>query len=1270
MGILKKILANKFVKMLISPKFLKIALLSLVAIALLVVIFKWLRKKTKKKAGGEEEAKKITPKTLVSIWKKFKKHIPGEFRRSILLYQPVVVFGESGSGKSLLIDNYTDWKGQSYQFYPSYTTETDLQIYLGSQVLAQEVPASLLNDTSKNARNACINLWKRFFKKRSPLIIVTLKASALNSVTPEALRRQAQMIRGKINIISKLRGKPVDIRVVLTHMDQVDGYTSFASFLSENHIPLEINLKGMDLENELKHCLEPYEKYLSLALTRSSSKDYKKMLQFSIEVPNTLSALSVFLRTLIEYDPLGHQPKLDELYLISNMDENKISNPFRSEWPREILSALKTNLKRHKVACACVIAAVVGYFLLNYVYEKEKWGQTKSSLTSFQASPSYMKYKEAKQQMATLGKKENEFLRIFSKAFYSHKRKFQHEFKEGIKKLYDLRLNNADIITTKFQAKPSKNLYHNARKKVMELVKLRAIKEIDGQMITLFLDREKNVRSQFVEGIRKSYILPLIDRCKNSVNPGEQLLYLFALMYASQNNETGKLILKNPSQWAKNFDLPKQVIKDYILYSDTAWTEFTDVGEIPERSTDNLNPLNNPDPWIFFFLKSSKAFKRPFITPKYLEILQKEGKILEDVIEQVGSYSASQVLFDALDKETTLNIRKIYEPMRMTNWIAKNNKKLKEFFYLIRQYPIVVSQKTNKTLFQFNYNIKTSMLYSSKKNTFEDFKFQLLNRTFTFQERDWLSVIRNSKIVVIINSFIRNNQLKDDGIFFSGNYVLEDIDSNTYNNGDGFVQGKTIIPGRYTKEGFEKEVKAVLREFKRNLKSIPKALGDKRRHISNFIIKKVEDYSNTYYRQYERFYITFDVEAESNLGLSLILKQMRLPSSYFHEFLLDLAENTSLQQKDKEISEFVWPVYQSLKVFEPINKLVLNKDNPQLRIYQAILQKIQAKLDSENAVAEEEEEKKEEEPKIDITDLSMTLSESGRLTLPIFLDEQNSYLADTKRWLKSVGISEDWQKPFLAPIYKVYDLGLVDIEKSVNKNWKLHVLPILTPLLGKFPFHKKSERNILPEKLEATIHPTAGSFWIAFNKLIAPVCVKKNGIWKARKSFRAPFIISKDILKTVNHFQWLSKKLWDKEGNAQTLKFKVKTKPLTIELYKKRDIATLSYLSAGKSSVFNFNQKPRWKSFEIKWWVQDTSKVGMEFKNPEEPEVDNVKYSIVISDVLWSFFRLLLRSRTLEKDAWTWVFPETASDYTTTKVIYYIKDNPWKLFELELTEKE
>ena len=142
-------MVGQAIKFLFAPENrLWLAAVILAIILISVLLFFWRRKRKARKTAVAEapktlaaEAEELEPErpaipksSLVVVWKSFLKGIPGKFRRSIMLYQPFVVLGDSGSGKSLLINNYTDWQGQARQFYPSHTQDPILQVYLGSRI--------------------------------------------------------------------------------------------------------------------------------------------------------------------------------------------------------------------------------------------------------------------------------------------------------------------------------------------------------------------------------------------------------------------------------------------------------------------------------------------------------------------------------------------------------------------------------------------------------------------------------------------------------------------------------------------------------------------------------------------------------------------------------------------------------------------------------------------------------------------------------------------------------------------------------------------------------------------------------------------------------------------------------------------------------------------------------------------------------------------------------------------------------------------------------
>ncbi|MGD8382845.1 MAG: hypothetical protein PVJ11_11920, partial [Syntrophobacterales bacterium] len=375
----KKVAASPFLKKFLGLEIWPYWVAILVLAALVVLLFFLIKRRRAKKVAPPLEETKEKPfpsSTLLTIWKEFLLQIPKEFRRSIMMYEPFVVLGESGVGKSSLIDNCTDWQGQARQFYPSYTTDPLLQIYLGSKVVVQEIPSALLNDSSKPARAALRKLWKPLFRKREPTVVVVLNGIGILSDTIESIKKHAQMIRGKINIISRIRRKPVKICLALTHMDQHNGFLEFSSFLNRNNIPLDLTFGSKAELQNLETCLEPYEDYLSHALTTLPAGEYLKVISFLRRAPELLSRISVFGRILQGPDPLSPEPEIVRVCLTSQEEGDEVtSNPFVSSLTTEDFRRLQPLLK-HQIAAAAVLVLGLIYLGSGYLYERHLLNKT------------------------------------------------------------------------------------------------------------------------------------------------------------------------------------------------------------------------------------------------------------------------------------------------------------------------------------------------------------------------------------------------------------------------------------------------------------------------------------------------------------------------------------------------------------------------------------------------------------------------------------------------------------------------------------------------------------------------------------------------------------------------------------------------------------------------------------------------------------------------------------------------------------------------------
>ncbi len=253
----------------------------------------------------------IDSKRLTSIWEKFLSNLPGPARAAVPEHAHFVVLGTAGSGKSTLIQRKVDWQGQASQFLPSYTADPLLQIFLGGKTVVQELAGPLLESTSRATNDALTRLYSKLDLDRPPTVVLVLKTSSLVNSTPDQVRQQAQLMRGKINLLSQAFNAPIPTRICLTNMDRTHGYGDVARFLKRNKLSLELPL-GADAG--LVHSLQSYEKYLPRALTTLPVAAFQSNVEFLLSAEDVLGPVRSFVTALLEGSLTAARPELQKLY--------------------------------------------------------------------------------------------------------------------------------------------------------------------------------------------------------------------------------------------------------------------------------------------------------------------------------------------------------------------------------------------------------------------------------------------------------------------------------------------------------------------------------------------------------------------------------------------------------------------------------------------------------------------------------------------------------------------------------------------------------------------------------------------------------------------------------------------------------------------------------------------------------------------------------------------------------------------------------------------
>lgn len=322
--------------------------------------------------------KKDSKRSFYFAWKKFLRQIPAESRPIINSYQHFIVLGTAKSGKTDLTQGLIEQSQDLYPFDTSYTALPEVQFYLGPNQVIQEISFSALEDRTIGIRKKIIHLWKKLYVRRDPIILIVYNCFASEHQNLRELNKLAQLIAGKISLLSEITKKPLQIRIVLTNQDRTPGYLEFARFLKQQNLSFNINLSSNFESNTLADALKDfYEQHLSLMLTTTSNHDFSKILLFSKEMPLLFPTIEEFLRALVARVSFSGSLKLDSLAFTSNQETSTSFIPFQWNKLPAMEIFFRHPMLKHQIASACLFLFFTS-LLLNVYFQQRSglvWAQ-------------------------------------------------------------------------------------------------------------------------------------------------------------------------------------------------------------------------------------------------------------------------------------------------------------------------------------------------------------------------------------------------------------------------------------------------------------------------------------------------------------------------------------------------------------------------------------------------------------------------------------------------------------------------------------------------------------------------------------------------------------------------------------------------------------------------------------------------------------------------------------------------------------------------------
>ncbi|HND11287.1 MAG TPA: type VI secretion IcmF C-terminal domain-containing protein [Pseudomonadota bacterium] len=577
---------------------------------------------------------RILADSLLAVWRTFLDRQPPAARALVSRYPWVVLMGESGAGKTALVDAKADCRSQQLNDFPSYTDDPLLKLHLGRRAVIHELGPELLSDNTIGAKLALSHLWKPLCRTRPPLAVIVLSLAQLHRATPTELRTSALRLASRLKLLSRLRGARILTRVCVTHLEILDevstaaqvrnatsqtpsGSESLAQLLFERRVPLVLDLDGLSVPKgpseppvSLLHPSEPqplpsepgplatrflhYAGQLKFALPTLPAGGFDQMVHAMATAPQALLPVETLLVELLriceDTTPRSMAAiQLDKLYLVPQSQQLQRANPL-------------------------VVAGVIPPRLSPALHFRGLRGlwlalRTSNVLSSWHAVLCLLLI-----SVAALS---------FGSLYLNHRQTVQR-----------LASDCARLVENIPRAKEASGrpgdspvVWRNAH---MAATSLQAVAEAERYwpLLPRTLRSEKNqARAQFVESVRRLYLEPVMENnrplardgaatlklaiAKQSFVPEDhvgtetaitKMIYALGAWNASGSNALGDLIRKDPPTWASLLEIPEETLLRYV---DVAPGCAIQANRKPP-STNQQDQLNSQSGW-FAFIEHIKA---------------------------------------------------------------------------------------------------------------------------------------------------------------------------------------------------------------------------------------------------------------------------------------------------------------------------------------------------------------------------------------------------------------------------------------------------------------------------------------------------------------------------------------------------------------------------------------------------------------------------------------------------------------------------------------
>ncbi|MEO1233034.1 MAG: type VI secretion protein IcmF/TssM N-terminal domain-containing protein [Myxococcota bacterium] len=1187
--------------------------LILLAVGLLVL---YLRYRAKKKAaaaeGGGAPAPAPVPKApppmprnrFSRVWDRFLKQLPAVVRRSIHQFQPMVVLGGMASGKTALIGRHTDWRRQSRYLFGSQLDHPDLQLYLGSRVVVLEVPAPVLTGTSSGLREALLSLFRRLFRRRTPVAVVAINPAELDEMSTDEVRAHADSIRGKINLLSQARRSPVEVRVAVTHLDRQRGFEDLAQVVHQGdgvlELPIRSDRAATGLIEEIETQLHHLARVRASALVELSAERYLGVVSFLREAPTLLGPVARFGAALMAAEPLSQPPLLSSVHLTSAELPNPASNPFHA--PKVSGDRLRDPLLHHRVAASAVAGLITFVLIAEFVREHSAWRPAKAALERYVGEKRLRQRPEF--ESALRGEvvgfiDRTSLLPFFSGAEAKAARSVARHLHQ------DFILHELDDALTEPDG-------------LRRSIYLAALADLETGDALASMLKSKEVRERWARATG-----------------------LEASMIADYLRVVGALGSERPR--APSISPPRRrPSDDEVLALDKFALYFRQAVEAGDTSQAALGDLRRQASQLGRGIEAIEA--RPDV-PELLRGRAEAEPERADLVRELEPY-----------------LPELRNPAVLGR--ADRRAELLALLELVERSAIKPPPDVRRYLdlcdwVQRSLSSDPVRLLTDGRRV-DPREVDVSIDDHRLQGADWLALTRDQTIEAQLEAFLSQPRRQ---VFFIPGRDHPPIVMNPKTRGEFLFRGRSQISGRFTREALLRDVVPTLACHDRVMRKLPAIAPATATRLDELIRQERESYAESYLRSMTEFYSAFGIDtAQAADNLHVVLDRLLRGSSPLTRHLTAVSENADFGTVDGDARALLGPLRERLVPFLALGEVVTStaSGDPPYLSYLLILRQVREALQPADPSLGGGDAPAEG----DAQTLRDRLDPAGEMALDISTCAPESKLQAVEQWMDDVNLPRELRAPFRAPILELYRVGQVEIARVMEDVWRYDFLEVLDPLLMKFPFSLTSANDASPEEVTALLHPLTGQLIRTKKRLVEPLELRPPECHARVGRLRPPSGL-RHLSRGIDR---LASRLWDETGQPMSLTLSVAPVPFESVIGGQPDKQlTLTFVGSGGTTLVNFNQRPFAHDLEEPWTTVHTAQVGVKLTNLSTRDVIYPE-PLVESSYWALHRLLVRAKRSGSRFDWKIRFRTRGADGQSTRLVlpvkFDIKDDPFQAFRL------